>query len=131
MPPAQAKRGGSSSLWQAMNMRILTVVAYVGFIFTLSSWSHPPSGPEVPHIDKLAHVLEYGILGLLIAWAAAGRIEGPRLFPLLLAAGLAVAVVDEMIQRRTPGRVSSPFDIAADLLGLALAGAAIRLRRRP
>jgi VanZ family protein len=102
-------------------MRILAVVAYVGLIFTLSTWKHPPSGPEVPHFDKLEHTVEYGILGLLILWAAGGRGRGWRGLALVVAAGLVVAMVDESIQGHTPGRDSSAFDILADLVGLGLA----------
>jgi VanZ family protein len=102
-------------------MRILVAVAYVGLIFTLSTWSHPPSGPEVAHLDKLVHTVEYGILGLLIWWASAGRARGWRGLALLLAIGLMVAITDEMIQRRTPGRDSSGYDFLADGVGLCLA----------
>lgn len=110
----------------ASGLRILAVVAYVGLIFMLSSWRHPPSGPEVPHFDKVEHTVEYGILGLLILWAVGGRVRGWRRLALVLAAGLAVAMVDESIQGRTPGRDSSAFDILADLAGLGLAGVVSR-----
>jgi VanZ family protein len=108
-------------------MRILAVFLYVSLMFTLSSWSNPPSGPEVPHLDKVVHTVEYGILGLLISWAAAGRVRGWRQLGLLLAAGLAVAVVDEWIQQHTPGRTPSLHDVLADLTGLGLAWAAVEV----
>jgi VanZ family protein len=102
-------------------MRILVVLAYVGFIFRLSTWSNPPSGPPLPYLDKIVHTIEYGILGLLVAWAAAGRLRGARLLALVIGVGLLVGLADEMIQRSTPGRQSSPFDLLADVIGLSCA----------
>ena len=47
------------------------VVAYMAFIFALSSISHPPPLPG--QSDKLLHGLLYGGLGALFARAVAGR----------------------------------------------------------
>lgn len=101
-------------------MRVLAVIAYVAVIFTLSSWSNPPSGPGLLHLDKIVHVVEYGILGILLGWAARPRLRGVRLIALAIVLGLLVAVADELYQRATPGRESSVFDMAADFVGLTL-----------
>jgi VanZ family protein len=112
-------------------LRILAVVLYVGFIFALSSWRNPPSGPELPYLDKVVHAVEYGILGLLLAWAAAGRgVRGWRRLGLVLAIGGAVAMADELYQRCTPGRESSPYDALADLAGLGLAGGMVEAKHQ-
>jgi VanZ family protein len=112
-------------------MRILAVIAYVGVIFTLSSWSNPPTGPRVPHLDKFAHAIEYGILAILIGWAATPRRRwGWRRAGLAVTLGLVVAVADEIYQGLTPGRESSIYDVVADLVGLGL-GAVVYERGGP
>lgn len=113
-------------------MRILAVVLYVGLIFALSSWPNPPAGPKVPQLDKAEHAVEYGILGVLLARAAAGRggRSGWRRLGLVLAIGGTVAVADELNQRRTPGRVSSPFDALADLTGVGIAGGVVEAKNQ-
>jgi VanZ family protein len=113
--------------------RILVVLAYVGCIFALSSWKVPPPPPRrMAHLDKVAHAIEYGILGALLSWAAEGG-AGPgaagRRGRIALSAllGLGVGAADETYQRRVPGRESSLADLAADLIG---AGVGAFLRER-
>lgn len=72
--------------------------------------------------DKLAHFLEYGILGFL-----AGRWErfqyGHRRLRASLTAfalGLAVATLDELYQGLIPGRMQSVGDWTADLAGIGV-----------
>jgi VanZ family protein len=113
-------------------MRVLAVIAYVAVIFTLSSWSNPPSGPGL-QLDKVVHVVEYGILGILLGWAARPRLRGGRLIALAIVLGFLVAVSDELYQRATPGRESSVVDVVADCVGLILGVLAYERRtaRRP
>jgi VanZ family protein len=75
---------------------------------------------EVIGIDKLAHVL------LLCFWALALRFDwqGFRRRPwLLLAAGAAAALLTEALQLLVAGRSCEAVDMAADLVGAALAAA--------
>jgi len=75
---------------------------------------------EVVGIDKLAHVLLFGL------WALALRFDWPlfrRRPALLLAAGAAVALISECLQLLAPGRAFEVLDMAADLVGTALAAA--------
>jgi len=100
------------------------VALYVAVILALSSIPHPPPGPEIPHSDKLIHLVEYGVLGLLIAragstWAAASHRR--RLLNVALL-GVLVAVVDEIYQFTTPGRTPSVADALADAVGVTLGG---------
>lgn len=101
-------------------MRVLAVIAYVAVIFILSSWSNPPSGPSLLHLDKVAHVIEYGILGILLGWAARPKLRGTKLIALAVVLGILVAVSDELYQGVTPGRESSVYDVVADCVGLIL-----------
>jgi VanZ family protein len=108
-------------------MRILLVLAYIGCIFALSSWERPPSGPKLRHADKVAHAIEYGILGGLTAWAVPAGWPSRQRIVAAIAVGLGVGAADEAYQRTVPGRESSAADLAADLAGATL-GALFRER---
>ncbi|MBM3317521.1 MAG: VanZ family protein [Candidatus Eisenbacteria bacterium] len=100
--------------------------AYLALIFFLSTRPHLQAPVRFPFWDKGAHFIEYGLLGFITLgalrrsrpeWRALGW---PRLL-LLWAGGLCVALFDEWLQGRIPGRESSAADLAADGLGF-LAG---------
>ena len=98
--------------------RWLPVVLWVALIFTLSSI--PLNGQMIRlfrHQDKLVHVVEYGILGLLLARAvhfpgvSAIRFWGCIGFSVL------VGAVDELHQAFIPGRMMDWHDLLADATG--------------
>jgi VanZ family protein len=99
----------------------LPVVGYVTLIFALSSVSEL-TGPRLfPHVDKLAHFVEYGILGFLVgrAFRHSGIYFITRFWlGLAIAAALAVGFLDEWYQSTVPGRETSGFDFLADCLGV-------------
>jgi VanZ family protein len=104
----------------------LPVVAWAAVIFAFSSV--PSLGTDLGTWDtilrKLAHVVEFAILGVLLARA----VRSPS-----LAVGLATlyAVSDEIHQTFVDGRVGAPLDVGIDALG-ALVGVVTweRLLRR-
>ena len=123
-----------------MNARQLGLwvpVALVGgAIFFFSHLPSPPSPPGAP--DWLLHGLEYGLLGLVLAWALAGgwgRPISPRAGLLTVLLGVAYGISDEMHQAFIPGRQPAVADVLADtvgtLAGLAAAVAVARLRPSP
>ena len=92
----------------------------MAFIIVISSIP----GDEIPHIgidfsDKVAHFLEYLILGVLLLFA----FEGKR----ILMWGGIFAVIEEMHQFFVPGRDCSGADLAMNLLGLVVSPAVFRL----
>jgi VanZ family protein len=104
--------------------RWLAVAAYVALIFFLSA----QAGLNVPgtfvYRDKVAHILEYGGLGVLV-WLAA-RDTWPTQKPfnrafLVLLAIMALGAMDERFQAGIPGRESSVYDWLADTSGALLA----------
>jgi VanZ family protein len=112
-------------------------LAYMALIWWLSSIPITLPLPSIPWRDKLAHVIEYFILGLLVARAVRG--SWPLLVParaLLLAALITAGwgYVDEVHQAFVPGRDANAADLLADtvgaLLAVALYGAVQRLRQR-
>jgi VanZ family protein len=102
----------------------LPVLAYVTLILVLAGQSHLRPPITFRASDKVYHLLEYGVLGLLLARAirASMRLRIPVFAATIaIAFGVVVGAGDEMIQAFTPGRDSSTFDLAADTLGLTLA----------
>ena len=74
-------------------------------------------GGEAPEaanfvVRKLAHVVEYAILGAL-SWRASGRASTALLV------ALAVAGTDEFRQSLSAQRTGTPWDVALDLVGAA------------
>jgi VanZ family protein len=70
--------------------------------------------------DKVAHVLEYGVLGIL--WARAVKASWPHWTFLLVLASISLftglyGVIDEWHQLYVPGRFSDWHDTFADLCG--------------
>jgi len=78
-----------------------------------------PALPDVPHIDKLGHAILIGGLAFSLDGALDHRglfkaHAFPRLAPVLV---LAVAGVEEYLQRLSPRRSSDILDFAADVAG--------------
>jgi VanZ family protein len=114
--------------------RWAAVAAYVALIFVLSSQPSLSLPGTFELRDKIAHVCEYGALGLLV-WRAAA-VTWPTAPPLKRAvlAAIAVAAVgaaDERYQATVPGRFSDLYDWIADATGAVLAqGIGMALERR-
>lgn len=101
----------------------LPVLAYVTLIFVLSA--QPGLRPPVPWegSDKLAHLLEYAGLGIVLVRAIRGtsRFHGTFSGPVVvLVLGMLVGVADELFQATVANRDSSVMDFIADTAGLVL-----------
>ena len=79
-------------------------------------------GPDIVLKDKIAHLVEYFILGVLLFKAAGWRVSHSRVatFAFLLAIAATAGALDEIYQSLIPGREMSLGDWAADVLGAAL-----------
>jgi len=96
------------------------VLAYITLIFAVSSVSNLPTENLFPHMDKAAHLAEYGLLGLLVGRMF--RNAGPPFvtkfwFGLAIIATMAVGMLDEAYQTTVPGRFCSRWDFTADMIG--------------
>jgi len=103
----------------------LPVAAWCALVFTLSSFPLRVDVDRVPGGDKTGHLVEYAVLGFLLARAL--RISRPSLGGAGIAAlacllGAAYGASDEFHQSFVPDRTSSLWDLAADGTG-ALLGA--------
>ena len=92
----------------------LGAVIWAAAILVVSSIPNPSLGPSLfPGCDKIAHFIEYLILGLALRyWVGSNWAMG--------AAALGFAALDEIHQRFIPGRQMSFWDFAADAAGLAV-----------
>ena len=102
----------------------LPVLLYLTVMIVVSAQPYLKPPLEFRNSDKLMHLLEYFGLGLLVARAlrATMRIHLPLVAALLaLSFGIVVGTGEEYFQSFVPGRVSSPFDLLADTVGLMLA----------
>ena len=104
------------------------VAAYVLLIFGVSSMSSPPAIGAAPNLDKVAHLAEYGVLGLMLGWAlgiprSGGNAWGA--FLLAVAIGAGIGLGDELYQGTVPGREKSYWDLLMDIVGLMAALAAL------
>jgi VanZ family protein len=112
----------------------MPVGLYASGIFVLSSLSHPPMAPSLPHLDKLYHILEYGgLMFLLIRALSLSCATRPSTSFALWAAILAIVygASDEFHQAFTPDRMVSGYDLLADATGASVVASVwLRLRRR-
>jgi VanZ family protein len=84
--------------------------------------------------DRLAHFVEYAILGIVLSFSAAGflgRTPSLAAFVSMGLFGLAFAASDEWHQSFVPGRDSSVKDVAFDALGMTTALIAIYVLAHP
>jgi len=104
-------------------IRVVLLVLYIAMIFFVSSrpYLHPP-GPQFKLKDKVAHVTEYSVLGMLLFWGIGFTASRSRLltFFFLIAVGAAVAGLDEIFQSAIPGRRTDIMDWVADAIGVSL-----------
>ena len=102
---------------------LIASLLYMAVIFFLSSQSGD-SGVGVPAPwDKLAHVLEYALLGFLLCRG----LQWARWYWILAwTVAVLYGITDEIHQSFVPGRDASPWDAFADVVG-AMVGIVLAL----
>jgi VanZ family protein len=117
-------KGGVSTLAFALPMWI-----WVAAIFAVSSIPGPAlTAVGITVWDKLAHGLEYAVLGFLAVRRQRrgfGRPPTPS-FARAVAFGIGVGGLDEVYQSMIPGRSTDATDLVADALGV-LVGSGLAL----
>ena len=105
----------------------LPAVLYALVVLFIGSRAHLRSPMSFFGADKVAHVLLYLGLGLLLTRAS--RASGVAALPAALLAvclGIVVGTTDELNQAHVPGRSADAFDLLADTLGVGLAPLVVR-----
>lgn len=124
---------GRRQTYGVTKLRFLPALLWAALIFVMSSRSRLPVLSEMfSGVDKLAHVMVFAVLAMLLLWGAQFP-RGKRAAPWV---GLAAAygLVDEMHQSVVPGRSVEVLDGVADgvgaVLGYLVVGCALRSRSR-
>lgn len=113
VPVGESRADAPPSWW-----RWALVVAYMGTIFALSSWSTLSIPARIS--DKTVHAGAYALLSGLIVWALVnGDFTRVRLRVVVLAVTASVVYgwSDETHQLFVPGRMYEWLDLAADTVG--------------
>lgn len=102
----------------------LPVFAYVGAIFSLSTIRGGGTPWLFPNMDKVMHLLEYALFGLLLGRAVRFTLSGSKRWVATVATiglGAAVGGLDELYQAHVPTRNSSVADWVTDVAAVGLA----------
>jgi VanZ family protein len=106
----------------------LPAIIWALAIFIVSSIPNLSTpGLGISFSDKVAHLIEFGILGFLLTLGLlrAGR-PLKNIWKVVITLGIAYAIFDEFHQYIVPGRYFEFLDLLADIIGAVL-GAAIAI----
>ena len=76
-------------------------------------------------LDKLIHIVEYFILGVLLYFSIVGITKYSIILSLIL--GIFYSFIDELYQSTVFARDASGFDVIADIIGLILSAFFVKL----
>ena len=100
-------------------------VLYAIAIFLLSSTTSVPGEPpmlDIPHFDKLSHVMLFGGFGLLLFHCGFFIFKNDvKKDYWAFGVGICYAILDEVHQSFVPGRSASVGDVIADTIGIFIA----------
>ena len=106
------------------------VYLYAGLIFTLYSIPNPlPFTPRILSFDKILHVVEFAILGVLLARAFKNSNKKILQFNfrlLAICATVFYGITDELHQVFVPNRYASIWDLLFDGLGATVGAYVIK-----
>ena len=100
------------------------VILYGLLIFCISSIPNLSTpGDTFRIIDKVAHFVEFGIFGYLLAYAftPSQMIVSRKKIAAVVFVGILYGLLDEIHQSFVPGREADFYDFLADTLGVCLA----------
>ncbi len=112
--------------WRRPLARWLLVFGCVAVVLAIGTSSAFPlradSGPLLRWFRKSIHVVEYGVLSLVLVWALTRPGERPRLRHVVgaIIGAVVVGCVDEWHQGMVPGRTGRGSDVGIDTLGAGL-----------
>ena len=89
------------------------------------SWEATTTATNV--VRKAFHVPAYALVAILLSWALPRRVRHPAV---VLGLVLAIALLDEWIQMRSPSRAGSLWDVLIDMAGALLGLWLVTLCRR-
>lgn len=97
-------------------------LALIAGLSLMPAWLFPPAPARFPGLDKIVHLAMYGVLGVLLRWAAEERPNQVTGWGLPLAgAGYGFLMEACQLWLSSGGRSFSWADAAANLLGVVAA----------
>jgi len=126
-------RTGRRGLGRAAVRAAAALLAMLALLLLANLFGHQLNAffLRYPGIDKVVHVLAYLLFSVVLQRAAAGLVPDYRRRAwLVLGAGLALALVDESVQRLAPGRTVEGMDLIADLCGVTIGWVVMARPRR-
>lgn len=110
-------------LWPSLTYRLLWPLALISTIIFASSNQVASAPGNIPGIDKIAHILLFGLLATHFLRYRRRLADRLSLRQALIAIGITFlfGVSDELQQARNPFRTFEYWDMAADLGGATLA----------
>ena len=76
-------------------------------------------------LDKIIHIVEYFLLGVLLYFSVVGITKYSIILSLTL--GIFYSIIDELYQSTVFARDASGFDVIADIIGLILSAFFVQL----
>ncbi len=109
-----------------MNLPFALCIIYAGIIFGASS----VPGNRLPHLffaDHILHLVEYMILGTLLAWwrSSTLKVHSPLIVVQATIFASLYGLTDEFHQFFVPGRSPDPADWVADTVGAFIGAFAV------
>lgn len=97
----------------------LLVFSWLVLIYVESSQPPPKIFGQIPGIDKVAHFIAYGLLGLMLATLLnlINHYKKIPVLPLVVCLVVLAGLFDEAHQAFVPGRNSDSWDLLADFCG--------------
>ncbi len=97
----------------------LLVFSWLVLIYLESSQPPPKIFGQIPGIDKVAHFIAYGLLGLMLATLLnlINHYKKIPVLPLVVSLVVLAGMFDEAHQAFVPGRNSDSWDLLADFCG--------------
>ena len=112
-----------------INIYLIFSLLYMVLIFFLSSYPTPIRTPSFALFDKIVHMVEFGVLALLIYLALRDTNAAKHhLFVLAFMITFLYGVSDEIHQYFVPGRKADIFDVIANGIGAFCFLMVIRLK---
>lgn len=101
----------------------LPVLIYCYIIFNFSSRESIRLIPSVSHIDKVLHMVAYGVLGILLvrAFQKTSTYNRKRIALLAIIFATIYGISDEIHQSFVVSRTADIYDVIFDFLGAAIA----------
>lgn len=104
---------------------------YAAAIFVLSSLPAVIKSPQLTHLDKIAHALEFGIFSILLyraMFVSFTTIPISTLILMTVLASISYGALDEYHQFFSPMRTPDLSDLLADVIGILIAQGIILVR---